>query len=72
MCSNTYGNKANLVQQYATLTETGAALNIYKPSPVQIKHLHNPFPLQTMESMGPCTNWFDDWKVGLRIGKKKP
>ena len=36
MCSNTYRNKANLMQQYnATLTETGAALNIYKPSPVQ-------------------------------------
>ena len=36
MCSNSYGNKTNLMQQYATLTETGAALNIYKPSPVQL------------------------------------
>ena len=27
------------MQQYATLTETGAALNIYKPSPVQLLDL---------------------------------
>ena len=24
-----------------------------------------------METLGPCTNWFDDWKVGLRNNWKK-
>ena len=24
-----------------------------------------------MESMGQCTNWFDDWKLDLKIEKKK-